>query len=379
MIGVAARPDTHQKLEILSTDAQYDLACACGTMKDEHRKRSGEGKWIYPITLPNGGKSILFKTLMSNVCVNDCKYCPLRDNMDVRRCSLSAEETAKVFMDYYGQREVFGLFLSSGVVGSPDSTMERLNGTARILRKKYRFRGYIHLKIIPGASDAAIEDAVSLSTAVSLNIETPGEKNLAKLSAKKRYIKDIIEPIKLISRLTGRGGKYAGVKQTTQFIVGAAGESDTEIVKYMGGLYDRLKLQRIYFSTYQKGLGDDSLPPEQAKLEEPTAVFVREHRLYQVDFLLRKYGFAESDIVFERDGNLSLETDPKEAWAKRHPEQFPVDVNKASRFELLRVPGLGPLTVNRILERRKETKINSIDDIGKAGIRLQKALKYVCF
>ena len=379
MIGVTARPGTQQKLEILSADAQYDLACACGTTKDEHRKRSGEGKWIYPITLPNGGKSILFKTLMSNVCVNDCKYCPLRDNMDVRRCSLSAEETAKVFMDYYGQREVFGLFLSSGVVGSPDATMERLNGTARILRKKYRFRGYIHLKIIPGASDAAIEEAVSLSSAVSLNIETPGEKNLAKLSAKKKYIRDIIEPIKLISKLTSCGGKYAGVKQTTQFIVGAAGESDAEIVKYMGGLYNRLKLQRIYFSAYQKGLGDNALLAEQAKLEEPQAVFVREHRLYQTDFLLRKYGFAESDIVFERDGNLSLEIDPKEAWARSHPERFPVEVNRASRFELLRVPGLGPLTVNRILERRKEARINCIEDLGKAGARLQKAQEYICF
>ena len=379
MIGVTAQPGTQQKLEILSADAQYDLACACGTTKDEHRKRSGEGKWIYPITLPNGGKSILFKTLMSNVCVNDCKYCPLRDNMDVRRCSLSAEETAKVFMDYYGQREVFGLFLSSGVVGSPDTTMERLNATARILRKKYRFRGYIHLKIIPGASDAAIEDAVSLSSAVSLNIETPGEKNLAKLSEKKKYIRDIIEPIKLISRLTSFGGKYAGVKQTTQFIVGAAGESDAEIVKYMGGLYNRLKLQRIYFSAYQKGLGDNALPAEQAKLEEPQAGFVREHRLYQTDFLLRKYGFAESDIVFERDGNLSLEIDPKEAWARSHPERFPADVNRASRFELLKVPGLGPLTVNRILERRKEARISRIEDLGKAGARLQKAEKYICF
>jgi predicted DNA-binding helix-hairpin-helix protein len=299
--------------------------------------------------------------------------------MDVRRCSLSAEEMATVFMDYYGQREVFGLFLSSGVAGSPDATMERLNGTARILRKKYRFRGYIHLKIIPGASDAAIEDAVSLSSAVSLNIETPGEKNLAKLSEKKKYIRDIIEPIKLISRLTSRGGKYAGVKQTTQFIVGAAGESDSEIVKYMGGLYDRLKLQRIYFSAYQKGLGDDSLPAEQVKLNEPQAAFVREHRLYQTDFLLRKYDFAESDIVFERDGNLSLEIDPKEAWAKSHPERFPADVNRASRFELLRVPGLGPLTVNRIIERRKEARISRIEDLGKAGARLQKAQKYICF
>ena len=182
MVGIISRPDTHQKLEILSTDAQYDLACACGTTKDEHRRRTAEGKWIYPVTLPNGGKSVLFKTLTSNVCTNDCKYCPLREQMDIRRVSLAPEETAKVFLDYYNQRKVFGLFLSSGVLGSPDATMDRLNGVARLLRKRHGFRGYIHLKIIPGASDAAIEEAVSLSSAVSLNIETPGEKNLAKLS-----------------------------------------------------------------------------------------------------------------------------------------------------------------------------------------------------
>ncbi|GAF78101.1 unnamed protein product, partial [marine sediment metagenome] len=297
MVGVISRPNKQEKLEILSADAQYDLACACGTSKDEHRQRSGDGKWIYPVTLPNGGKSVLFKTLISNVCTNDCKYCPLREQMDVRRCSLRPEETAKVFLDYYNQRKVFGLFLSSGVLSSADATMDKLNGVARLLRKKHGFRGYIHLKIIPGASDAAIEEAVSLSTAVSLNIETPGEKRLEKVSKKKRYIQDIIEPIKLISRLTGRGARYERVKQTTQFIVGAAGEPDAEIVKYMYGLYERLKMHRVYFSAYQKGLGDESIAGEQAGREKPTDILMREHRLYQVDFLLRKYGFKESDIV----------------------------------------------------------------------------------
>ncbi|MFA5239991.1 MAG: radical SAM protein [Phycisphaerae bacterium] len=379
MVGIVSKPGTGEKLEILSTDAQYDLACACGSRKEEHRKRSSKGKWIYPITLPNGGRSVLFKTLISNVCTNDCKYCPLRDGQDVRRCSLSAEETANVFLDYYNRREVFGLFLSSGVFGSADTTMERLNQIARLLRKKYAFRGYIHLKVIPGASNAAIEDAVSLASAVSLNIETPGEANLAKLSNKKKYIRDIIEPIKLISKLTGRGMKYERVKQTTQFIVGAAGESDTEIVKYMTGLYDRLKMHRVYFSAYQKGLGDRSITGEKAELTEPTDVFVREHRLYQVDFLLRKYGFKESDIVFNKEGNLSLACDPKEAWAQRHPEIFPVNVNRASEWELLRVPGLGPVTIKGILEQRRRWKINSIDDLGKVGIRLAKASKYLVF
>jgi len=379
VVGIISRPNTQEKLEILSADAQYDLACACGTSKDEHRQRSGDGKWIYPITLPNGGKSVLFKTLISNVCTNDCKYCPLREQMDVRRCSLRPEETAKIFLDYYNQRKVFGLFLSSGVLSSPDATMDKLNGVARLLRKKHGFRGYIHLKIIPGASDAAIEEAVSLSSAVSLNIETPGEKRLAKVSKKKRYIQDIIEPIKLISRLTGRGSRYEKVKQTTQFIVWAAGEPDAEIVKYMYGLYERLKMHRVYFSAYQKGLGDESIAREQAGQEKPADILMREHRLYQVDFLLRKYGFKESDIIFEKNENLSLTIDPKEVWALRHPEAFPMNINRASRFALLRVPGLGPVTVKRILEQRKSGRIRHIEDVGKAGVRLKKAKQYLTF
>ena len=378
MVGVISKPNTYQKLEILSADAQYDLACAC-SCSDEGRRRGSDGKWIYPVTLPNGGKSILFKTLISNVCANDCKYCPLREQMDVRRCSLRPEETAQVFMDYYNQRRVFGLFLSSGVLGSADATMDRLNATARTLRKKHGFRGYIHLKIIPGASDASIEEAVSLASTVSLNIETPGEEKLAKLSNKKSYVEDIVKPIKLISKLTARGSKYERVKQTTQFIVGAADESDAEIVKYTFAMYERLKMHRVYFSAYQQGLGDESIAGERVRLERPTDVFMREHRLYQVDFLFRKYGFMESDIVFDRNGALSLAADPKETWASRHPERFPVNVNRASKFELLRVPGLGPVTVKRILERRKQGQIRRIEDAGKLGARLKNASKYLAF
>ncbi|MBN2271441.1 MAG: radical SAM protein [Sedimentisphaerales bacterium] len=379
MVGVVSKPDTQRKLEILSADSQYDLACACSASKEEHRTRSSDGRWIYPVTLPNGGKSVLLKTLISNVCANDCKYCPLREQEDIRRCSLSVDETAKVFMDYYNRRKVFGLFLSSGVVGSPDATMDRLNGVARLLRSRHGFKGYIHLKVIPGASDAAIEQAVSLATAVSLNIETPGAKNLAKLSNKKRYIEDIINPIKLISRLTERGSRYQTVKQTTQFIVGAADESDSEIVKYMFGLYERLRMHRVYFSAYQKHLGADAVDAETKPREKPADIFVREHRLYQVDFLLRKYGFKESDIIFENNDNLSLTTDPKEAWAVEHPEAFPIDVNRASKWDLLKIPGLGPITVKRILERRRQQSLRSIEDIGKVGTLLRKAAGYVTF
>ena len=379
MVAVISKPDTQRKLEILSTDAQYDLACACGTSQDEGRRRGQDGHWIYPVSLPNGGKSVLLKTLVSNVCRNDCKYCPLREQQDIRRCSLGPEETARVFLDYYRQKKVFGLFLSSGIIGSPDATMDRLTATARLLRRKHGFRGYIHLKVIPGASDAAIEDAVSLSSAVSLNIETPGAANLARLSERKDYIRDIIEPIKLISRLTARGTRFARVKQTTQFIVGAAGESDAEIVKYMGGLYERLKMQRIYFSAYQQGAGDVSLAVEQTAPTDPTLAFAREHRLYQVDFLMRKYGFKDADIAFDAQGHLPLEADPKELWAQNHPDFFPVDVNRAARLELLRVPGLGPVTVNRIVRQRRAQRIRRLEDIGRPGVRLRKARTYLAF
>jgi predicted DNA-binding helix-hairpin-helix protein len=379
MVGIVSRPDTRDKLEILSSDAQYDLACACGTNREEGRRRGRDGRWIYPVTLPNGGRSVLFKSLISNVCTNDCKYCPLREQQDIRRCSLSPEETARVFLDYYRRKKVFGLFLSSGVIGSPDATMDRLTATAGLLRRRHGFKGYIHLKVIPGASAAAIEEAVSLASAVSLNIETPGQKNLAKLSSRKDYIRDIIEPIKLISRLTARGSRFSSVKQTTQFIVGAAGESDAEIVKYMGGLYDRLRLQRIYFSAYQRGVGDASLDGGIDAGRDPAQAFVREHRLYQVDFLLRKYGFKDGDILFDPQGRLSLDADPKEVWARSHPERFPLDVNRATRLELLRVPGLGPLTVDRIIEQRASRRIRSLDEIGRVGARLGKARSYLIF
>lgn len=377
MVGIVSKPDTHKKLRILSADAQYDLACACGTGKDEHRKR-GRADWVYPITLPNGGTSVLFKTLISNVCTNDCAYCPLREDRDIRRCSLTVEETANAFLDYYNRGEVFGLFLSSAVIGSPDTTMDRLCSIASLLRKKHKYRGYIHLKIIPGCSPAAVEKAVSLSTAVSLNIETPGAKYLGKLSKKKNFIRDIIEPIKLISKLTAKGNKYHRVKQTTQFIVAAAGESDSEIVRYAWGLYDRLNLNRIYFSAYQKDLGEQTLPANKTS-QNSANIFTREHRLYQLDFLMRKYGFTDKDIICDSDGALSLEADPKQIWADAHPEAFPVNVNRAPKLQLLRVPGLGPVTVGRIIYNRRFAKLHRIEDIARPNALLKKAAKYLVF
>jgi predicted DNA-binding helix-hairpin-helix protein len=373
--------DTHEKLRLLADGSRYDLSCACGTKDGEdHRRRGPGGVWLYPTSLPNGGTSVLLKTLLSSACTNDCGYCPLRSDRDVRRCTLAPEEVARVFMDYVRAEGVFGLFLTSGVLRSPDYTMDRMLAAVRILRRRYEYRGYVHLKIIPGASDAAIEEALGLASAVSLNVEAPTRRTMAALSTRKDFERDIVQPMRLISRLTARGGPYAGVKQTTQFIVGASDETDTEIVRATFGLYKRLRLSRVYYSAYQRGLGDPALPGERREISGAQDLLAREHRLYQVDFLLRKYGFRDDEIPFEPDGSLSLAADPKEIWARQHPERFPLDVNRADRWELLRVPGLGPVTVRRILEiRGGGGRLRRLEDLGRPGNRLRKAAGYVTF
>jgi predicted DNA-binding helix-hairpin-helix protein len=255
--------------------------------------------------------------------------------------------------------------------------MDKINTAARLLRYKHMFKGYIHLKIIPGASDAAIEDALSLATAVSLNIETPGKKHFEVLSDKKDFDKDIVRPLKLMGNLTGRGMKFSKVKCTTQFIVGASDEKDSEIINYMFGLYKRLNFKRVYFSAYQKGLGHPDIPGEQQSLMQPEGLFMREHRLYQVDFLIRKYGYSKDDILLDKTGNLSLDKDPKLLWAERHPEFFPVRINTSDKEALLKVPGIGPETVKRILEIRREGKITRLDTLCLKGKRLEQIRNYV--
>lgn len=371
-------PDIKEKLAILSRDSQYDLACACAKREDEHRRRSEDDKWIYPVALPNGGTTFLFKTLLSNECVNNCKYCPLRAGSDVRRCALSPEELIKVFFSYYNARSVSGLFLSSGVINNPDTTMEQINRAALILRRM-RFKGYIHLKIIPGASDAAIRQSLALANAVSLNIETAGENNFRYLSTSKDYLRDIIRPIQLISNLTARGSCYSGVNQTTQFVVGASQETDREIIGYSWKLYKELGLNRVYFSAYQRGAGSPELPGERSVCAN-AELLTREHRLYQVDWLIRKYGFKAEEIPLDSNGNLSISVDPKEMWAKLHPEFFPVNINKDDKYRLLRVPGIGEVLVSRILALRENgIKIRSFEDLGKQTKLLKKAGQYMVF
>ena len=371
-------PDTFEKLNILSQDSRFDLACACATSTEEHRTRSSSGQWIYPVVLPGGGTTYLLKTLMSNVCVNDCGYCPLRSGSAHNPCHLTPEEVVKAFFAYYRARKVSGLFLSSAVSDDPDATMQRINTTAAMLRRM-PFKGYIHLKIIPGASDAAIRQSLSLATTVSLNVEAPGEENFRRLSRRKDYNRDIMSSVHLISRLTAKNAAFAGVKQTTQFVVGASGETDREIIRSSWDLYRSDGFNRVYFSAYQRGAGDADLPGERSRIPN-NDLLAREHRLYQVDWLIRKYGFQADEIPVGSSGNLSLDIDPKEMWARAHPEFFPVHVNDDDATRLLRVPGLGHVTVDRITRLRQAgARVRSLADLGSPNALLKKAAHYITF
>lgn len=373
--------NTIDKLELLSRDSQYDLACACGSSRDNRHRSSDGARWLYPVPLISGGTGTMFKTLMTNCCTNDCAYCPLRGGANAERCTITPDEIVRAFTEYNSRRPLYGLFLSSGVPDKPDQAMDRMIAAAEILRKKIRYKGVIHLKIIPGASFAAIEQALSYASTVSLNIEVPGAKHFQKLSRKKDFISDIVRPLKFIAEQTAKGMKYARVKSTTQFIVGASDERDNEIVRYMNAVYNRLNFNRIYFSAYQKGLGDPGIPGElrEFTLNSGRELLTREHRLYQVDFLLRKYKFSADELVFDENGNLDLKFDPKERWALAHPEFFPVRVNGADKEALLRVPGLGPVYVARIIAQRREHRISALSQIGMRGAPAVKSASYLDF
>lgn len=375
--------DTEQKLNILTDSSKYDLACAC-KMKDEPGRVRGDwGRWIYPAALPDGRKVFLLKTLQSNHCVNDCSYCPFNHGRDLERTTINPEEMAGIFIQLLNSQRVNGLFLSSGVCDSANATMRRMLDTVELIRYKHKFKGFIHLKVIPGADSAAIEQAVRLATRVSVNIEAPSEGHLRKLSKKKDFHQDIMGAIVTIDRVRRETG--TGCKQTTQFVVGAAAETDREIVSTTDRLYDKFGMERVYYSAYQnpelpvnpcqQTLFDDIPPARSTRFDD---IFLREHRLYQVDFLLRKYGFSRGEIPFQEDGNLSLKLDPKSIWAQQHPEFFPVALNKADREELLRVPGIGPIGVKKILEARRLSPIRSEGDLRKLGIR-RGAWGYVVF
>ena len=359
--------DRQAKMDLMARAAQYDLCAGCGTQTS--RVRDEIGRWIYPAALPDGRHVALLKVLQSNLCENDCFYCANRRSREGARGEFSPEELAWSFDHLVQRRRAQGLFLSSAVCGSVDRTMERMIATVELVRVKYQFKGYVHLKLLPGTDEATVERAVRLADRVSVNLEAPNPERLLRLSGDKAFKQDLIQPLNLAKGFRDAGlGARAGL--TTQFVVGAAGESDQEILSTVSDLYRTTGLARAYFSAFQ--------PVPATPLENlPATPPLREHRLYQSDFLLRQYGFALPDLTFGDDGNLVSDTDPKMAWARRHPECFPVEVNRASREQLLRVPGIGPRSVSRILAMRRQGQFRCLEDLRATGAVATRAAEFV--
>ena len=354
-----------RKLSILADAAKYDASCASGG------GASGKSGICHSYT-PDGRCVSLLKILLTNFCVYDCQYCVNRRSSDVPRARFAVEEVVQLTLDFYRRNYIEGLFLSSGIVRSPDHTMEELVRVAKTLRNEHDFRGYIHLKTIPDADEALIAEAGRWADRLSVNIELPTEASLTRLAPEKK-----LQPIKLaMGRIRSRVQEarvekqtFAPAGQSTQLIVGADAADDRTILDLSETLYSAYRLRRVYYSAYspiQKPSA--ALPPAAPPLE-------REHRLYQADWLLRHYGFSAAELLPE-GGTLTLDQDPKLAWAMRHPERFPVDVNVAERETLLRVPGLGVRTVDRVLQARRHRRLQYAD-LSRLRCNLKKARRFL--
>ncbi len=360
--------DVVQKIETLGQSARYDLCNACGAAS---RQRDDLGRWIYPAALPDGGQVRVLKVLMTNVCEKNCYYCGIRAGWDVPRTSFTPEELSQAFDRMYRADLVDGFFLSSGVGAGVSRAMDRMIACVELLRNRYSFSGYVHLKLLPGASEAHIERAVQLAHRVSVNLEAPNAERLGVIAPRKDFFDELSQPMLVAKRLIDAGeGRVAPAGQTTQFVVGAAGEPDREILSTTARLYAEIRLRRAYFSAFQPVRGT----PLEGVAPTPTW---REHRLYQADWLLRFYGFTFDDLVFDPAGHLPRKADPKMMYARAHPELFPVEVNQATREQLLRVPGLGPRSVARLLRWRREGTLRELADLQKAGAVTQRAAAFV--
>jgi len=359
--------DRQEKLKLLARAAQYDLCAACGTHTS--RVRDEIGHWLYPAALPDGKRVALLKVLQSNLCENDCFYCANRRSRDFRRVEFSPEELAAAFDELARRNRAQGLFLSSAVCDSTCLTMEKMIATVELVRVKYQFKGYVHLKLLPGCKQAAVERAVQIADRVSVNLEAPNAERLRRLSRDKNFERDLLQPLRWAKHFRDQElGARAGL--TTQFVVGAAGEADREILSTVAHMYQASGLTRAYFSAFQ--------PVPGTPLENLTATPpLREHRLYQSDFLLRYYGFKLPDLIFDERGNLSSESDPKLVWAQAHPEFFPIEINRASKEELLRVPGIGPRSAARILHLRQQSRFRQIEDLRAIGAVAARAAPFV--
>ena len=360
------------KLDLLGASARWDIcAASCVGFRVPGRRRAPGNlpKWIYPAARPDGQHVLLMKVLMSNACQNRCAYCANRCGRVGQSADFGAEELVRLFVEFHEGDLARGLFLSSAVPDGPDETMDRMLTAVEMLRLKHAYRGYVHLKVLPGASFDRVERAVELADRVSVNLEAPGPAQLRRVAPDKDFEGDLLTRMRWIRELMGREGMTCR-GQTTQFIVGAAGETDREILTTSARLYQDLRLERCYYSAFSPVPGT----PLGEALPTP---LIREHRVYQADYLLRWYGWRLGELPFEEDGNLPLGRDPKAAWARAHPERFPIEVNRAGVRELMRIPGVGPRSARRIVSYRRRQRIGSLEELRALGAVARRAGGYV--
>jgi putative DNA modification/repair radical SAM protein len=372
--------DIAGKLEILADAAKYDASCASsGGARRDSRDRKGlgstTGAGICHSYTPDGRCVSLLKILLTNACIYDCLYCINRSSSHVRRARFTVEEVVALTLGFYKRNYIEGLFLSSGIIRSPDYTMEELVRVARTLRQEHAFRGYIHLKVIPNADPGLVEEAGRWADRLSVNIELPKPESLDRLAPRKeigairRSMGHLREAIQEAPRHAGRSFAPAG--QSTQMIVGADDADDARILATSASLYGGYRLRRVYYSAFSP------IPDASKGLPLKPAPLQRENRLYQADWLMRFYGFDVEEIVAGGEGGmLALDMDPKLAWALKHRRLFPLDVNRATREELLRVPGLGVRTVDRVLASRRVRSLRS-DDLARLRVSLRKVAPFL--
>ncbi|MDN4983294.1 putative DNA modification/repair radical SAM protein [Bradyrhizobium arachidis] len=379
--------DVHRKLEILADAAKYDASCASsGTEKRDSSDGKGMGSTAPGMGIchsyaPDGRCISLLKVLLTNACNYDCLYCVNRASSNVPRARFTIDEVVKLTLDFYRRNYIEGLFLSSGIIRSPDYTMEQVVSVARKLREEHHFRGYIHLKTIPEADDALITEAGKYADRLSINIEMPEAASLRQFAPEKdvrairrtmgrlRLKLDEAEEDRVAKTTKVKPPRFAPAGQSTQMIVGADSANDHTILHTSANLYGSYRLRRVYYSAFSP------IPDASRALPLVQPPLLREHRLYQADWLMRFYGFDVGEIV-DDSAMLPLDIDPKLAWALRHRDRFPLDVNRASREELLRVPGFGTKAVERIIATRRTTTIR-LSDLARLHVPRNKALPFI--
>ena len=358
-----------EKLIILSDSAKYDASCSSSGSTRTNNNGTGNAavSGICHSFASDGRCISLLKILMTNSCIFDCKYCINRRSNDVKRAIFTPTEICEITMNFYKRNYIEGLFLSSGIIKSPDYTMEKLIETLYLLRNKYHFNGYIHVKAIPGASEILLKRLGSLADRVSANIELPTESGLKLLAPNKEEsnVTKIMKTIKI-----NHSKKFTPAGQSTQMIVGATSESDLEILGKSESLYNNYSLKRVFYSAYIPVNKDKLLPAIK------TPPLVRENRLYQADWLLRFYNYKVDDLLSSDNPNFNILLDPKADWALRHLDEYPKEINEASYYDLLKIPGIGPRNAQKIISTRKYYKLE-FKDLKKMNISLKRAKYFI--